>query len=171
MFRSRVSKFLLVAAVTAVCAIYGARLYAIRQASFNKTAVVRALPKILPDPHFRLAQILDYDSQDHVRVIAIEKHHANTAHHSLQPSFCELDIDNRNNTALMYIEGHAISPSSDLVVFMAEYGAPPHRVIVDRSAFDEIYPLHDDRDLWELCVETINLKKQSESVAEKAPAG
>ncbi len=154
MLRSRSLNFFLVAVVTAVCAIYGLQAYSTRQASFNKTARVRGLPKELATPHFRLAWIQD-SIGDHLHVMAIEKHSANTKHDSLQPSFCELDSDHTSNSAMMYIDGQPIIPTSDLIVFMAEYGASPRRIVVDRRRFDEIFPLKDDANLWKLCLETV----------------
>lgn len=147
--------------------MFAMRATTIRHAAADKSGIVRALPKIPSDPHFRLAQIHD-SPVEKVRVIAIEKHPFDSDHPSLTPSFCELKVDHTTNSAIMYIQGQPVIPDSDLVVFMADYGAPPQRVVIDRNAFDKIYPLHDDTDLWDLCIETT---KPDNSATGTDPAG
>jgi len=162
--RSRTTVVILVALFATVFAGYALRAIAIHEASANKTARVRGLPSTLSDPHFRIAMIndsFDHPHPEKVRVIAIERHTADTPHSSLKPSFCDTKVDNHRRTAMMYIEGRAITPSPSLVVFFAEYGSQPCQVVLDRSAFNEIYPLHDDRDLWGLCERTIAASRKA----------
>ena len=113
--------------------MFAVRATTIRNAAADKSGIVRALPKIPSDPHFRLAQIHD-SPVEKVRVIAIEKHPFDSDHPSLTPSFCELKVDHTTNSAIMYIQGQPVIPDSDVLVFMADYGAPPQRVVIDRNA-------------------------------------
>ena len=156
MNRFRPFHYCFAAVTAAIITIVAVQASTIRTAAANKSGIVRALPKHPSSPHFRLAQIQDAETGT-VRVIAIEKHNADSGHPSLTPSFCELKVDHLANSAIMYIEGQPVIPDSALVVFIADYGATPQRVVIDRDAFNKIYPLHDDKELWNLCQEAIDV--------------
>lgn len=127
----------------------------VRMGSLNKSVRLRALPVILEDPSFRIA-VLFGSSASRARVVAIERHTAKTRHRSLHPSFCHTEVDRNRGSATMYIGGRAVIPSSELVVFMADYGADPVRVVIARDDYDKIAmggvsPMWSDILLWDLC--------------------
>lgn len=163
MRRFGVKSLLLLMTVTVVATAVVFPWLEVRRAGMDKSASVRAFPKELPDPHFRLSVVYDLPSATNnesgcARVIAIEKHRGDSPHLSLLPSFSSLDVDHSNRSAVMYIEGRPVISTSELVVFMAEYGEAPKRVVIGRDDFNKvsngsIMSFSSDLDFWELCVD------------------
>lgn len=148
-------------ALTLIAALmpFAVRALRVRQGSFGKSAAVRAMTPKLADPHFRIAVVHDLPTGK-ARVIAIEKHGADTTYRGLEPSFCRVDIDPSCDTALMYVQGRPVFPEAKLIVFMATYGEQPVRVEVNRDAYEEIseggaMPAYSDLELWNLCHDSL----------------
>lgn len=168
MLRFGLKPVLLLGTVLAVATAVAVPKLEVRQARLNKAARVRALPETLIDPCFRVSVVFDLptaanDGEGLARVIAIEKHRRNSPYRFLQPSFSRLEVNASDRSAIMYVEERAVIPSSELIVFMAEYGDSPERVVVERDEYNKvsggsIMSLSSDLDLWELCQDTLRRK-------------
>ncbi len=111
--------------------------------------------RALENAHLGYRLLVAYDrATSQPRIVAIEKNGAMSHADKLEPSFCT--VSSSENSALVYINGNPIVPTSDLVVYFAEAGRPPKKVVLDRSDYrsvcqDSIMPLWSDQALWELC--------------------